>query len=149
MVKLPWQLWALFSLLPHFNHHMNIYWYGQSCFKIEGDKSTLVTDPFSKDFGLRIPRLAADVVTISHDHADHNNIEAVKGMNDDEPFVITNPGEYEVNNIFIYGISSYHDNQGGKEYGRNTIYRFDIDGIRIAHLGDIGHALESNQLERN
>lgn len=127
---------------------MIINWFGQSCFKIQGDKSVLVTDPFDNSYGLKVPRLSADVVTISHDHNDHNNAKAVKGINEDQPFVIKEAGEYEVKNIFIYGIPSYHDNQEGKESGKNIIYRIEMDGISLAHLGDLGHVLTNGQIEK-
>ncbi|MFA6322552.1 MAG: MBL fold metallo-hydrolase [Candidatus Buchananbacteria bacterium] len=127
---------------------MNIYWYGQSFFKIEGDKSVLVIDPFDNSFGLKLPRLSADVVTVSHDHSDHNNVDSIKGIGDDDPFVITSPGEYEVKGIFIQGMAAFHDDKEGSEQGENIIYRYDIDGISLAHLGDLGHSLTDHQLEK-
>lgn len=127
---------------------MIISWFGQSCFKIQGEKSILVTDPFDNSFGLKMPRLAADVVTTSHDHKDHNNTKMVKGITENQPFIIDSPGEYEVKNIFIYGVKAYHDNKEGQERGENIIYRIGIDGISIAHLGDLGHALSNGQIEK-
>ena len=127
---------------------MNIQWFGQSCFKIEGEKSTLVMDPFGAKYGLKLPRLAADVVTISHQHEDHNNVSAIKSTSDQPPFVISEPGEYEIKNIFIYGIPSFHDNESGKQKGENVIYRAEIDGISLAHLGDLGHLLTNGQIEK-
>jgi len=59
---------------------MIINWFGQSCFKIQGEKSVVVTDPFDNSYGLKLPRLSADIVTISHDHHDHNNVKSVKGI---------------------------------------------------------------------
>ena len=127
---------------------MLINWHGQSCFKIQGDKATVITDPFNNEHGLKVPRLSGDIVTSSHDHGDHSNVKAVKGMGETEPFIVDGPGEYEVKNVFIYGISSFHDDKHGTERGSNVIYRFEIDGISLAHLGDLGHILESQQLER-
>ncbi|MFA5021764.1 MAG: MBL fold metallo-hydrolase [Patescibacteria group bacterium] len=127
---------------------MIITWFGQSCFKLEGQNCVLVTDPFDKTLGLKLPRLATDVVTISHQHYDHNNLEGVKGLNTDQPFIIDQPGEYEVKNIFIYGINSYHDANEGKDQGKNIIYRIEIDGISLAHLGDLGHTLTDEQVEK-
>lgn len=127
---------------------MIITWHGQSCFKIQGDKATVVTDPFSANYGLKVPRLAADVLTISHDHEDHNNIKAVKPASDTDTFVIEGPGEYESKGVFIYGVPSYHDQNKGADRGMNTIYRIEIDGVSIGHLGDIGHTLESEQIEK-
>jgi len=127
---------------------MIITWFGQSCFKIQGLNCTLITDPFDKSCGLKVPRLAADVVTTSHDHQDHNNVKAVKSMADSKPFIIDGPGEYEIKNIFIYGVRSYHDDKEGQERGQNIIYRVEIDGISLAHLGDLGHTLGNGQVEK-
>ena len=127
---------------------MIISWFGQSCFKIQGEKTTIVTDPFDKTYGLKVPRLAADIITVSHTHNDHNNIKAVKGITEEKPFVVQGAGEYEIKNVFIYGVVSYHDDQQGKEKGSNTIYRFEIDGVSIAHLGDLGHTLSNGQIEK-
>ena len=128
---------------------MNITWYGQSCFKIQtkaqrGEKeTTIIIDPFDKSIGLRPPQGNAEIITVSHQHHDHNNISAIKG----EPFVIDAPGEYSIEGIQIEGIESFHDNSKGAERGRNTIFTIDSEGIRICHLGDLGHVLEENQVE--
>lgn len=127
---------------------MIITWHGQSCFKIQGDRATIVTDPFGPNYGLKVPRLAADIVTISHDHDDHNNSQAVKPTDDKDVFVIDTPGEFESKGVFIYGVPSFHDNKQGAERGLNNIYRIEIDGISIGHLGDLGHLLENGQIER-
>lgn len=127
---------------------MIITWFGQSCFKIQGEKSVVVTDPYDKSYGLKVPHLAADIVTSSHNHGDHNNIKAVRGTGEGDPFIIDTPGEYEVKNVFIYGVHSYHDDQEGKERGKNIIYRIEIDGISIAHLGDLDHELKNGQIEK-
>jgi len=127
---------------------MNIYWYGQSCFKLEGEKTTVITDPFNNQYGLKVPRLAADLVTVSHNHLDHNNVEGVKGISEAKPFVISGPGEYDYKNVFVYGVSAYHDDQQGAERGTNTMYRLEIDGIRIGHLGDLGHPLTNGMTEK-
>ena len=124
---------------------MNITWYGQSCFKIQNKDVALITDPFDKSVGLRSPHGSADVVTISHDHFDHNNYGVVKG----DPFIIDSAGEFEVKKIIIKGIDSYHDDKEGKERGCNIIYTIEVDDIRICHLGDLGQtALINGQLEK-
>lgn len=127
---------------------MIISWYGISCFKIQGDKATVITDPYNNSFGLKVPRLAGDIVTSSHNHDDHNNVKAVKALGEKDPFIIDGPGEYEAKDTFIYGISSWHDAKGGTERGANTIYRIEMDGISLAHLGDLGHSLENGQIEK-
>ncbi len=119
---------------------MTITWLGQSCFKIQDKEVTLISDPYEAEVGFKLPRLSADIVTTSHDHYDHNNVSAVSGTTG-APFVISGPGEYEVKGIFVHGISSWHDKSEGKEKGSNTIYRIEVEGISIVHLGDLGHTL--------
>lgn len=123
---------------------MDIYWLGQSCFKIKGKSATLVIDPFDPEFtGLKLPKdLDAQVVLSTHSHKDHNNIGAVSGS----PMVIAGPGEYEVAGVSVEGVSTFHDSVAGVEKGINTIYHMLIDGINIVHLGDLGHKLTENQL---
>ncbi|MFH1207235.1 MAG: MBL fold metallo-hydrolase [Patescibacteria group bacterium] len=123
---------------------MQITWLGQSCFKIQGKDVTVITDPYKNDIGLKLPRLNADIVTISHDHHDHNNIDAVNGA----PFVIDKAGEYEVKNVFIQGIPSFHDGASGTERGNNIIYFIQMEELKIAHLGDLGTKLSDEQLEK-
>lgn len=123
---------------------MQITWLGQSCFKIQGKEVTVVTDPYNKELGLKLPRLFADILTVSHGHYDHSNIEAVSG----NPFIISTPGEYEIKGVFIYGIPSFHDNKQGAERGPNTLYLFEFEGLKIVHLGDLGHLLIDDQLDK-
>jgi len=128
---------------------MQITWHGHSCFRFQGkaasDIASVVTDPYKSEFtGLKMPRLEADIVTISHNHDDHNNLEAIKG----EPFVIRGAGEYEIKEVYVDGISSYHDDVKGAKRGENIIYRFEIEDIVITHLGDLGGELDDKQLER-
>ncbi len=121
---------------------MDIKWLGHSCFLLKGNKVTLVCDPFSAEVGLKVPNVQADIITVTHDHFDHNNVAAISG----QPFIVKGPGEYEVKEVFINGIPSFHDASGGKERGENTIYVIEIDGFRICHLGDLGHKLTDAQL---
>ncbi len=130
---------------------MNIVWYGQSCFKItaQGQKkskqwTSLVVDPFDERTGLKLPKMEANILLITHDHFDHSNRNAFKK----EPFTIDSPGEYELNDIFIKGIHSFHDNSEGSERGANTIYVIEGEGMRVCHMGDFGQEeLTSKQLE--
>lgn len=132
---------------------MKIKYLGHSCFKIsgksdQGDNVTIITDPFDPKFtGLSFTQQEADIVTISHHHRDHDYLEKIKAKNGDL-FVAEDPGEYEVKNLRIYGINGWHDNKQGKERGRNTSYIYDFGEARIAHLGDIGHELTSDQIEQ-
>ena len=127
---------------------MIINWFGQACFKIQGEKTVVVTDPFGDSYGLKVPRLTADIVTVSHDHADHNNTAAVRALSGTTPFIINQPGEYEIKNTFVYGFSAFHDDQAGAVRGPNIIYRLEVDGVTITHLGDLGHALTNGQVEK-
>ncbi len=129
---------------------MHINWHGQSCFQIQasrnkGEQVSIVIDPFDEATGLRVPSLSADVLLITHGHHDHNNKKAVKGS----PFLIEEPGEYEVKDVFIQGISSFHDEEEGKKRGLNTIYTIEVEEIRLCHLGDFGQKeLTSDQIEK-
>jgi L-ascorbate metabolism protein UlaG (beta-lactamase superfamily) len=122
---------------------MEIDWFGHACFRLRGREGTVITDPYSKDIGLAFARPRADIVTISHDHPGHDNASGVKG----EPRVLNGPGEYEIRNIFVTGIQTFHDKKGGKERGPNTVYIVEMDGLTVCHLGDIGHVPTQTQAE--
>ncbi len=128
---------------------MNITYLGHSCFKIQGkdikgETVTLITDPFDKEYGLKVPNTEADIITVSHQHKDHNNVKAIKG----DPYIIDTAGEYEVKDTFIQGIDALHDGQSGKDLGNNIIYRISIEDMVVTHLGDLGHVLDTKQIER-
>lgn len=123
---------------------MVITWYGQSCFKIQSGETVVFTDPFDKEIGLTPPRGQANIVTVSHEHYDHNNSEALSG----NPLVVKGPGEYESLGVEIKGVFSFHDDKEGKERGVSTIYTIEIEGIKICHLGDLGQSkLTAEQVE--
>ncbi|MFA5318530.1 MAG: MBL fold metallo-hydrolase [Patescibacteria group bacterium] len=127
---------------------MYIQHLGHSCFKLQGKDSkgeniTIITDPFDKEYGLRVPSSEADIVTVSHNHNDHNNTSAIKG----DFYTIDTAGEYEIKDTFIQGIDSAHDDNGGKENGGNIIFRINIEDVVVTHLGDLGHALDNKQIE--
>lgn len=112
---------------------------GQSCFQIEVSNSrdheaNIVIDPFDEETGLKVPNFSADVLLVTHNHKDHNNIKAIKG----EPFFIGGPGEYEIKEVFIQGIPAFHDDKDGKEKGNNTIYTIEAENMKFCHLGDLG-----------
>ena len=129
---------------------MQIIWHGQSCFQItsshgKNSQVNIVIDPFDETIGLRVPQLEANILLITHSHHDHNNIKAVSGG----PVLISGPGEYEVKEVFIQGIPSFHDSSLGKERGQNTIYTIETEEIRLCHLGDLGQKeLTSEQIEK-
>ncbi len=123
---------------------MEITYLGHSSFRIKGKDNFLVTDPFEDAaVGFQFPKVEADIVTVSHDHPDHNAVKKVSG----NPFVIAGPGEYEIKGVSVFGIGSFHDAKKGKERGPNTIYLIEMDGVRICHLGDLGESLSDKQLE--
>jgi len=122
---------------------MEIVWYGHACFRLRGRGCAAVTDPFSPELGRKLPSFRASVVTISHAHEGHNYARAVRGR----PYVISGPGEYEVNGIFVWGIPTYHDGKKGQERGKNTAYVLEIEGLSICHLGDLGHIPSQEQIE--
>ncbi len=128
---------------------MDITWLGHSCFQVRGKNVTLVTDPFSPQYGdtAQLSKTNASIVTISHNHPGHNYVEGIPGANGKAPRVVRSPGEYEISDVLITGVASYHDNKHGQERGRNTIYIIHIDDIAICHLGDLGHTLQEEQLE--
>ncbi|NCN07759.1 MBL fold metallo-hydrolase [Candidatus Falkowbacteria bacterium] len=127
---------------------MQIQWFGQSYFKIQsknnGEDIIIATDPYNDNYGLKVQKFPADIVTISHDHEDHNNIDAIKG----EPFIIKTPGEYETKGVFIHGIPAHHDNKDGQERGNIVMFKINTENISIAHLSDLGHDLNSDLLDR-
>ncbi len=123
---------------------MTINWFGQSCFRIEAKEGSVLIDPFSKEIGLKPPKIKDDIVLVTHDHYDHNSIEELPP----ESFLINNPGEYEKKGIAIRGISSYHDKSEGKERGLNTIYVIKAEEMTVCHLGDLGQEkLDEKQVE--
>jgi len=130
--------------------HMNINWHGQSCFQIfsaqgKDNHVSIVIDPFDESTGLKLPKLQADIVLVTHEHSDHNNVKAVSG----EPFIIKGPGEYDIKKVFIQGISGYHDNVQGTQRGSITIYTIETEEMRLCHLSDLGQKeLTSSQLDK-
>jgi len=122
---------------------MEITWYGHACFRLRSREGTVVTDPYDKSLGYSLPRITANIVTISHDHPGHNNAKAVKG----NPHVIKGPGEYEISGIFIFGISTFHDKRKGRDRGVNVAYLIEMEGVSICHLGDLGHVLTQSEAE--
>lgn len=123
---------------------MDISYLGHSSFRIKGKTGILVTDPFDPEVvGLKYPKTSADIVTLSHQHKDHNFIEGVK----DFKKIIDGPGEYEILGVSVIGIQTFHDDKKGRLRGKNILYIFEIEGMRIAHLGDLGHKLSEEALE--
>ena len=112
---------------------MQITWYGHSCFRLRSRGGTVVTDPYGDDIGYRLPRIRADIVTVTHEHPDHANVKALKG----KPKVINGPGEYEIEGIFVIGIPGRYQDTPTQPGIRNTMYLFDLEGVTVCHLGDL------------
>lgn len=124
---------------------MIVTWLGHSCFFLKSDEGLLVLlDPFHEsEVGYAMPKTKADIVIISHDHLDHNNVDAAGSEAD----VIFGPGEFISREMVIRGIESYHDAQRGNLRGTNTIFCFALDDINVCHLGDLGHTLSRAQVK--
>jgi L-ascorbate metabolism protein UlaG (beta-lactamase superfamily) len=123
---------------------MEIVYLGHSSFRIKTKTASIITDPYSSEMlGFKFPKVEADIVTVSHEHQDHNNLSGVGG----EPFTISFPGEYEVKGVSIFGYSSFHDAKAGEERGKNIIYVIEAEDLKIAHLGDLRVLPEASVLE--
>jgi L-ascorbate metabolism protein UlaG (beta-lactamase superfamily) len=122
---------------------MDITWFGHSCFRLRFKSATVITDPFNGDTGLKLRRQKADIATISHEHADHNNTRAVSS----DALILRGPGEYERAGIFVFGIATFHDRRKGRDRGPNTAFLIEAEGLAVCHLGDLGHVLTQSQVE--
>jgi L-ascorbate metabolism protein UlaG (beta-lactamase superfamily) len=119
---------------------MEITWYGLSCFRLtERGQASIVTDPYKQSLGLPLPKLRADVVTISHDATGHNHLPAVTGYE----HALTRPGEYEIRGVFVTGIATALT----ADERRNVLFMFDFGGITVAHLGDMNQVPPQTQIE--
>jgi L-ascorbate metabolism protein UlaG (beta-lactamase superfamily) len=123
---------------------MEITWLGQSCFRIKSTHGIVITDPYSPETGYTLGKITARIVTVSHAHHDHNYTQGISG----EFKVIDRPGEYEVSDILIFGVATFHDAEQGKQRGKNVVYRIETDDLSVCHLGDLGHTLNAAQIEQ-
>lgn len=128
-------------------------WYGQSCFLLESASGArILMDPIPTNIGYLPPAdLHANAVTISHEHADHNNVALLQG----KPRVLRGLTadkkgwmkiDERIKDISVRSVGVYHDAKHGAENGLNTVFIFETGGVRIAHLGDLGHALSDQDL---
>jgi L-ascorbate metabolism protein UlaG (beta-lactamase superfamily) len=125
---------------------MKIKYLGHAAFAITSDTGVkIITDPYETGPDLTYGEIteSADIVTVSHDHFDHNNVAAVKG----NPEVVRLSGKSKAKGIEVKGVASYHDEAGGSLRGGNIIFCFELDGIRVCHLGDLGHLLDDKQVK--
>ena len=122
---------------------MKIQWLGHATFLITSEGGVrIITDPYEPNDKLRYGAInePADIATVSHEHFDHGNVAAVKGS----PQVVKDSAK--VKGIKFKGIPSFHDTARGSERGNNTILRFEVDGVKVCHLGDLGHELTAEQV---
>ena len=122
---------------------MEIRWLGHACFRIKGRQTTVITDPYSPNLGYSLGKATANIVTVSHQHPGHSYTDGVGG----NPRKVTGPGEYEIGDVIIIGIATFHDNDGGSQRGKNTVYLMEVDEVSVCHLGDLGHILTNEQVE--
>ncbi len=122
---------------------MEIRWLGHACFRIKGRQTTVITDPYSPNLGYSMGKATANIVTVSHQHPGHSYTDGVGG----NPRKVTGPGEYEIGDVIIIGIATFHDNDGGSQRGKNTVYLMEVDEVSVCHLGDLGHILTNEQVE--
>ncbi len=119
---------------------MEIKYLGHSSFLIKTKTAKIVTDPFNPQMvGLKFPKVEADIITVSHQHQDHNNVKAVlPTQSATQPLVLDMSGEFEKQGVRIYGYLSYHDEKKGAERGENILYKIEAEGLLILHCGDLG-----------
>ena len=121
---------------------MKLRWLGHSCFKITLDNGrVLVTDPFDATVGYPPLQVVADVTLSSHGHFDHNCFDALQG----DFRIIDRPGTYDCYGARITGVHSFHDDVRGAKRGDNTIFAIEADGVKIVHLGDLGHLPDTKE----
>lgn len=129
---------------------MKLKWYGHASFLITSEKGLkIITDPYEPggfggaiSYG-KIPD-TADIVLISHDHGDHNYVQGLSG----KPTVVKGVGPHNVKTLQIRGVATFHDDQKGSQRGANTIFCFTVDGVRMCHLGDLGHLLSDDEAKQ-
>lgn len=130
---------------------MELTYYGHAMFLLKAaDGTTILIDPFDEKVGYPMPEVAPTAVTASHEHSDHNHVQMAKG----NPKVIRGLAEggkawakveERVGPVRITTVPTFHDASGGSERGRNAVFIFEVDGLRVAHAGDLGHALDADQ----
>ncbi len=121
---------------------MKIVHIGHACFLIEATEARIVTDPFAVEVPYQFPSVSADIVTVSHDHHDHNAADRVLG----KPTAVRGVGTHRAAGLEVLGIASSHDASGGSQRGDNVIFAFTLEGLRLAHMGDLGTPLDAAQI---
>jgi L-ascorbate metabolism protein UlaG (beta-lactamase superfamily) len=124
---------------------MQIKWFGQSSFLLTSDAGTrILIDPFDRFLGYKMPKpIEVDMVAVTHNHGDHNKIHVASG----NYMLVNEPKEYSHEGISVKGFKTFHDKADGKKRGNNIIFRFDVDGLKVCHCGDLGHILTEEQVK--
>jgi L-ascorbate metabolism protein UlaG (beta-lactamase superfamily) len=129
---------------------MNIEWYGHAAFKITTENGTrIIIDPYEHGFSngalsYRNIDDEADIVVTSHNHGDHNYTKSIRGKYDH----IKKQGSYEIKGVKLETLPTFHDAASGKERGDNLLTIISADGIKLLHLGDLGHDLDPETLKK-
>ena len=124
---------------------MKIKWWGHASFLItNSNNKKILTDPYNEELPYKKITDKVDYVTVSHDHFDHNAVDLLEGS----PKVIKSSSGFNDENISVEGISVYHDDAEGNKRGKNIIFVINTDGYKIAHLGDLGHDLNKEELNK-
>ncbi len=130
---------------------MELTYYGHSTFLLAADGTTILIDPFNPDCGYTLPDIAPTAVAVSHEHFDHSYVQAAKG----DPKVIrglVDEGknwakiDERVGPVRLTTVPTYHDGSQGKERGRNAMFVFEAEDLRVVHSGDLGHLLDAEQV---
>jgi L-ascorbate metabolism protein UlaG (beta-lactamase superfamily) len=124
---------------------MKLQWLGHACFLITSDSGLrILTDPYNEQVGYDLPAVEAEIVLTSHDHFDHANVKVVKGS----PDLVKAPGTHAHKGVVFKGTSTYHDQSKGSERGANIVFSFEVDGVKLCHLGDLGHVLTEAEAQQ-
>lgn len=131
---------------------IKIHYLGHACFLVEAGDLCILMDPYSPQVGYSELEVETDIVTLSHEHMDHNYASAAVGAKVIRGLTPDALGWEDISislgEVTISGLPSYHDDAAGKLRGRNMIFILDLEGLRLVHLGDLGHLLNENQVEK-
>jgi L-ascorbate metabolism protein UlaG (beta-lactamase superfamily) len=134
---------------------MELQWFGRTCVRLKGRDAVVVADAYQAVVGPTGRGITGDIVTYSH--PDDDPLPRPKGVATrdggiylptslEQAFVLEGPGEYEIKHVLITGVRTFRDDKRGADRGRNVAYSVELDGIRIAHLGDIAHLLTEEKI---
>ena len=134
---------------------MELTWYGRSCIRLKGRDAVVVNDPYPSIVGPTGRGITGDIVTFSH--PDDAPLPRAKGIQTrdggvflptslEDAFVLEGPGEYEIKHVLVGGVRTFRDTAKGAERGRNVAFVVELDGVHVAHLGDIAHTLTEEKI---